>query len=184
MTAWCVRREGELDADDHGRLAALLRAAFPHYAHAYPDRRSWAGARPELRVIAHDGPVPVAHAGVLRRFVQVGEGERFVAVVGMVAVHPDRQGGGVGRALGERLAAALRALPVPHGLLGCGPDRVGFYRAIGWHLLPPTPVSYSPLDVDDASRVVTDHDGWMLLPVAAGVEDWPPGPVRWHGGMI
>ncbi len=184
MTEWRVRREGDLDAGDHERLAALLRAAFPQYAHAYPERRSWAGARPELRVIGYDGPEPVAHAGALRRFVQVGDVDLLVAVVGIVAVHPDRQGRGVGRALGERLAAALRALPVPFGLLGCGPDRVGFYRAIGWHLLPPTPVSYSPLDVDDASRVVTDDEWWMVLPVARALADWPAGAVQWHGAMI
>jgi nodulation protein A len=184
VTDWRVRWEGDLHADDHERLAGLLRAAFPGYAHAYPGRRTWAGARPELRVVGYDGAVPVAHAGALRRFVRIGDAELLVAVVGMVAVHPDRQGGGVGRVLGEHLAAALRALPVPFGMLGCGPDRVGFYRAIGWHLLPPTPVSYSPLDVDDASRVETHHDGWMVLPVTGTVEEWPGGAAQWHGAMI
>lgn len=181
---WRVRRESDLGPDDHDRLAAMLRAAFPDHVHAFPERRSWSGARPELRVVAEDADGPVAHAGALRRFVQVGDVEQLVAVVGLVAVRPDRQGRGIGRQLGGRLRAALGDLAVPFGLLGCAADRTDFYRAAGWRSLPPTPTTYSPIDVEDPSRIVSSDEGWMLLPVSEAIASWPSGPVRWNGSMI
>jgi hypothetical protein len=44
MTVWAVRREGELRPDDHGRIAATLRVAFPAYVGFFAGRLSWAGA--------------------------------------------------------------------------------------------------------------------------------------------
>lgn len=114
--SWASWREGELDPAAHGRIASMLRAAFPAYANAFPGRRSWSGARPELRVVAHDPVGVAAHAGVLRRFIQVVDGDRaveqLVAHVGLVAVRPDLQGSGIGRQLGSRVAdSALERCP-------------------------------------------------------------------------
>ena len=182
---WRTVREDELGPQDHTELAALLRASFPTYAHAYPGSRSWAGARPELRVVAHDDRGPAAHLGAARRFLRLDAGgELLVATVGMVAVRPDLQGGGTGRQLMHHLRRALGDLAVPFGMLQCGEQVYGYYRSVGWHLLPPTPVSYGPLDVDDPHRSVTDTEGWMVLPVAAALEDWPAGGMHWDGEMI
>jgi hypothetical protein len=44
-----------------GRIASMLCAAFPAYINAFPDRRSWSRARPELRVVAHGRAGVAAH---------------------------------------------------------------------------------------------------------------------------
>lgn len=184
---WRVAREGELAATDHAALAALLRAAFPLYAHAYPGRRSWSGARPEARAIGYDRAGPAAHAGILRRFIQIGAGpqvEQLVGVVGMVAVRPDLHGTGLGRELGARTAALLAELAVPYGLLGCAPGLVGYYLAIGWHQLPPVRSIYCPLDVDGPYEVVSEVEDTMLLPVRGALGDWPAGDLHWNGAPV
>jgi nodulation protein A len=166
----------------------MLRAAFPTYVDAFAGRRSWSGARPELRVLAHDRAGVAAHAGVLRRFLQVVDGERtvdqLVALVGLVAVRSDLQGTGVGKQLGSHIADALHELAVPFGLLGCREEVAGYYRSIGWHPLPPTRSVYCPFDIDDASRVVEDSEGWMVLPVAEPLARWPAGDLLWNGAQV
>jgi nodulation protein A len=188
MVSWTVWREGELDPDEHGRIASMLRAAFPAYVRSFPGRRSWSGARPELRVVAHDRAGVAAHAGVLRRFIQVTDGDRaseqLVAVVGLVAVRPDLQGSGVGKQLGFRVTDSLRDLAVPFGLLGCRDEVAGYYRSVGWHALPPTRSVYCPLDIHDPSRVVEDSEGWMVLPVAEALTRWPAGDLLWNGAPV
>jgi nodulation protein A len=188
VVSWTSRREGELGPDEHSRIASMLRAAFPDAASAFSGRRSWSGARPELRVLAHDRAGVAAHAGVLRRFIQVVDGgravEQVVAVVGLVAVRPDLQGSGIGKQLGSHLADSLHELAVPFGLLGCSEKVAGYYRAVGWHHLPPTRSVYCPLDIHDPSRVVEDSEGWMVLPVTEPLARWPTGDLLWNGALV
>lgn len=166
----------------------MLRAAFPAYVNSFPGRRSWSGARPELRVVAHDRAGVAAHAGVLRRFIQVVDGDRaveqLVALVGLVAVRPDLQGSGIGKQLGSRVADSLHDLAVPFGLLGCRDEVTGYYRSVGWHPLPPTRSVYCPLDIHDPSRVVETSEGWMVLPVAEPLAQWPAGDLLWNGAPV
>jgi nodulation protein A len=128
----------------------------------------------------------VAHAGVLRRFVQVRcEGrivEQLVAVVGLVAVRPDRQGSGLGRRLGAGIAGALTELGVPFGLLGCRDQVRGYYRSVGWHALPATRAYHCPLD--DPYRTVADDAGWMVLPVTERFDRWPAGDLHFNGAQV
>ena len=84
--------EGDLTLDDHEALAAMLARTFDAYDHWYAGARSWAGMQPELRVVARDGDVVVAHAGLRRQFVTVGETDLLITAVGMVAVSPAAQG--------------------------------------------------------------------------------------------
>jgi nodulation protein A len=188
VESWEIRREGELGPEDHGRLAAMLRASFPTYVAAFPDRRSWSGARPEARVVAYDDSGVAAHAGILRRFIQVvgpqAATEQVVGVVGLVAVRPDLQGTGVGRQLGVHITGALRELAVPFGLLGCRAEVIGFYKSVGWHELPPTRSVYCPLDVDDSSRTIEDGENWMVLPVLEDLGHWPAGDLLWNGSLV
>ncbi len=55
------------------------------------------------------GDVIVAHAGLIRRFLRAPDHDTSVLVgdVGLVAVHPGRQGQGLGAALMSSLATAL-----------------------------------------------------------------------------
>lgn len=188
MVASTVRREGELGPADHEQIAATLRAAFPTYRGGFAGRHSWAGARPELRIILRDEHGIAAHAGVLRRFIQIVTAERtveqLVAVVGLVAVRPDRQGTGLGGQLGAGITTTLRELAVPFGLLGCHREVQGYYRSVGWQPLPPTRSVYCPLDIEDPYRVVESNEGWMVLPVTEPFARWPRGELHWNGAQV
>ncbi|NEE14068.1 GNAT family N-acetyltransferase [Streptomyces sp. SID7499] len=77
----------------------------------------------------------VAHAGLLRLPVAIGDVETEVMGVGGVAVAPDARGRGLARLV---LAAALdhaRTQGPAHALLFCRPSLVPLYRCLGWHPL-------------------------------------------------
>jgi nodulation protein A len=182
---WQTVREGNVPIETHTALAGLLRAAYPQFPEYFGGRRSWSYVRPELRVIGWAGGSAVATAGVLRRFIEVGGSDQLVAIVGLVAVHPDHQGTGTGLALMEHTAAALTSLDVPFGILMCADRLVGFYQRAGWHLLSPRPVTYSPDDTTEPRPFVDEiATAAMVLPVSAALADWPDGPMNWHGASV
>ncbi|MEV8313477.1 GNAT family N-acetyltransferase [Streptomyces sp. NPDC059900] len=119
----------------------------------------------------HDGRL-VAHVGLLRLPVAIGDTETEVVGVGGVAVAPDMQGRGLARLV---LAAALdhaRTLGPQHALLFCRPPLVALYQRLGWH----------PLDTDvlveqPGSRVVTMPLRTMVTPLRDDAF-WPSEPVR------
>ena len=83
----------EDDVADHAELAVVLARAFPHSGRIGGEQ-SWSSARPELRLVGRaDGQV-VAHAAVLRRFLQIDGRPQLVGDVGLVAVDPERHGVG------------------------------------------------------------------------------------------
>src|SRR4051794_41598678 len=77
----------EDDVVDHASLAALLARAFPR-SRSIGGERSWSSARPELRLVGRADGQGVAHAAVLRRFLQIDGRAPLVGDVGLVAVHP------------------------------------------------------------------------------------------------
>lgn len=169
----------------HAELGILLRAAYPHFPEHFAGLRTWSYVRPEARVIGNDAAGAAATAGVLRRFLEIGTRDQLVGVVGIVAVRPDLQSQGVGSELMSHVARLLAKLNVPYGLLMCGERHVGFYRRAGWHQLTSRRAVYSADDTGEAmpfvDEVVTTA---MVLPVAAGVDDWPDGELRWHGASV
>ncbi|KPI22541.1 hypothetical protein OV320_1578 [Actinobacteria bacterium OV320] len=114
----------------------------------------------------------VAHTGLLRLSVAVGDTGTEVVGVGGVAVAPDVRGQGLARLV---IAAALqhaRAMGPSHALLFCRPPLVPLYQRLGWH----------PLDVDvlveqPEARVVTMPLRTMVTPLHDNAR-WPSGPVR------
>jgi nodulation protein A len=173
---WSSTWEDEVVDAEHELLAALLHRCFPNSRARFPGSESWAGARPELRLVARVDGRPVAHAAVLRRFLQLDAGAQLVGDVGLVGVDPDRRGTGLGAALLARTAAALRGLDLPFGFLTCGEQVAGFYETGGW------------VRVDNPVRMIR-RDGRvqvygglaMALPVTAGMERWPAGRVDRNG---
>ena len=128
----------EDDVVDHAELAVVLARAFPH-AGRIGGEQSWSSARPELRLVGRaDGRV-VAHAAVLRRFLQIDGRAQLVGDVGLVAVDPARHGSGLGAALLARVREALRGLGMPFGFLTCGERVAGFYARGGWVGRPAPP---------------------------------------------
>ncbi|MEV0241949.1 GNAT family N-acetyltransferase [Streptomyces sp. NPDC050674] len=114
----------------------------------------------------------VAHAGLLRLPVAIGDVETEVMGVGGVAVAPDVRGRGLARLV---LSAALdhaRARGPRHALLFCRPPLVPLYQRLGWH----------PLDTEvrveqPGSRVVTMPLRTMVTPLRDQAR-WPSGRVR------
>lgn len=179
-----VTPEGALTLDDHEAIAAMLSRAFPSYSHWYQGPRSWAGMQPELRVVARSGDVVVAHAGLRRMFVQVGESELVVAAVGMVAVSPILQGTGLGAALLGLVGEALDSLEVPYGVLEASERVTPFYRKNGWQPLDGLTGHYNDFTADGAATLVSSDSGWLARPTAAALADWPAGDLHWNGQMV
>ena len=184
--AWSAAWEDDLAPADHDDVGVLLARAFGRSAAPFGPGRSWASARPERRIVARaDRPedgAAVAHIGLLRRFVQIGDAAQIgdvaqlVGDVGLVAVHPDRHGTGLGAALLARCAAELDRLAVPFGLLTCGDHVAGFYASAGWVRVP------GPTRMVRADGTVQVYGAaTMVLPVRAAVDAWPAGRVERNG---
>ncbi|TWX35027.1 GNAT family N-acetyltransferase [Frigoribacterium sp. ACAM 257] len=176
--------EGDLTLDDHEALAAMLARTFDSYDHWYAGARSWAGMQPELRVVARHGDVVVAHAGLRRQFVTVGETDLLVTAVGMVAVSPAAQGTGLGGELLRQVDAALERLGSRFGLLETGEAVQGFYRRAGWLPLHAVTGHYTAFSADGAGVLVSQDEGWLIREVGATAAEWPAGDIRWNGQMV
>lgn len=179
-----ITAEGDLGQSDHEAIAAMLARAFPDYSHWYQGARSWAGMQPERRVVARSGEIVVAHAGIRRQFVTVGETDLLVGCVGMVAVSPILQGTGLGGQLLRLVDAALDHLGVPFGALEAGERVQPFYRKHGWHPLEGVTGHYNDFTADGASTLVSSDHGWLVRPCAVGLPDWPAGDLHWNGQMV
>jgi nodulation protein A len=182
---WEVVEESALTLTDHEAIAAMLAQAFPSWSHWYVGGRSWAGMQPERRVIgrSEDGVV-LAHVGIRRMFVTVGDEDVLVGDTGLVGVAPRLQGTGVGRELMDRVHDVLDGLRVPYGFLGAGEDRIPFYAHMGWHEFPEAVGTFSAFTADGAGVVETEQGGWMVRPVTARLEDWPEGPILLNGQQV
>ena len=177
--SWATAWEDDLAEDDHAALGALLARCFPRSFTPFGPGRSWSSARPELRVVARDAGLPVAHVAVLRRFLQVGDGSVAVGDVGLVAVDPARQGSGLGAALLARCRTTLSGLDLPFGFLTCGEHVAGFYASGGWVPVP------GPTRMVRADGRVQVYGGVsMVLPVRRGIEEWPAGRVDRNGWEV
>jgi nodulation protein A len=186
---WSTVAEGDLTLDDHEALAAMLARTFDAYDHWYAGARSWAGMQPELRVVARDGDVVVAHAGLRRQFVTVGETDLLITAVGMVAVSPTAQGTGLGGELLRQVDTALARLGSRFGLLETGEAVQGFYRRAGWLPLGDTGGNavtghYTAFSADGAGVLVSQDEGWLIREVGATATEWPAGDIRWNGQMV
>ncbi|GAA4906928.1 NodA family N-acyltransferase [Actinomycetospora succinea] len=172
--SWSCRWETALERPEHDGIVALLARSYA--STTFRRGRSWAGARPELRVLGHQGGEVVAHAGLVRRFLRAPDHDTSVLVgdVGLVAVHPGRQGQGLGAALMDAVAVALDRLEVPYGFLTCDPEVRSFYTRCGW-----TPLLEHPLRSIRVDQDLEDHRrNGMLLPVRRPAAEWPSGRIE------
>ena len=168
----------EDDVVDHAELAVVLARAFPH-AGRIGGEQSWSSARPELRLVGRaDGRV-VAHAAVLRRFLQIEGRAQLVGDVGLVAVDPARHGTGLGAALLTQVRAALCELGVPFGFLTCGEQVAGFYARGGWARVPgPTRM----IRADGRTQVYGGVS--MVLALTMPLDAWPSGRIDRNGWEV
>jgi nodulation protein A len=177
---WELRWEGSFAPAEHDTMADLLGLALgqvrPADADIFVGGRSWAGARPELRLLAHDELGLAAHIGVLRRNLRIGATDVAVADLGLFAVRPDSQRRKLGSELLAELQKVLLDLGVPFGFLNCRPDLIDFYSRNGWRLLP-AEVSLRHVHPGDPLQVLTIGGPVFVLPVAADLDSWPAGEI-------
>ncbi|MEV0281291.1 GNAT family N-acetyltransferase [Streptomyces sp. NPDC050610] len=114
----------------------------------------------------------VAHVGLLRLPVAIGDTETEVVGVGGVAVAPGMQGQGLARLVLTTALEHARTMGPQHAILFCRPPLIPLYQRLGWH----------PLDTDvlveqPETRLVTMPLRTMVTPLRDGAH-WPSGPVR------
>ena len=182
LVGWDWRYETHVGVDEHEAIAALLARSYGSTTDAFTTGRSWAGARPEVRVLGRRDSDVVAHAGLIRRLLWAPDHHESVLVgdVGLVAVDPERQGRRLGAALMETVAATLYSLGLNYGFLTCDSDVRPFYQPSGWTHLAEHPVR--SIRVDHALEA--DRRNGMVLPVLATLAEWPSGPIERNGQEI
>ncbi|MFG2839371.1 GNAT family N-acetyltransferase [Streptomyces zaomyceticus] len=119
-----------------------------------------------------DGERLVAHAGLVRIPVAIGDAETEMVGLGGVAVAPDMQGRGLARVV---VAAALdhaRTLGPDHAILFCRPPLVALYQRLGWH-----PVGQDVRVAQPGARVVVMPLRTMVTPLRDDAR-WTPEPLR------
>ncbi|XSC42376.1 NodA family N-acyltransferase [Bradyrhizobium sp. RDT10] len=183
---WRVAWENEMRLADHIELSDFFRKTYgptgAFNAKPFEGHRSWAGARPELRIIGYDARGVAAHIGVLRRFIKVGDVDLLVAELGLYGVRPDLEGLGITHSM-RVMYPVLQKLGVPFGF---GTVR----HALKEHLtrllarrglatiisgvsvrstLPDVYLKLSPTRVEDVLVLV--------LPFGRPLSEWPTGTV-------
>ncbi|MEV5598760.1 GNAT family N-acetyltransferase [Streptomyces sp. NPDC052496] len=121
--------------------------------------------------IRHDGRL-VAHAGLLRLPIAIGDTETEVVGVGGVAVAPGMQGQGLARLVVTATLEHARTMGPRHALLFCRPPLVPLYQRLGWHPLDEDVYVEQPED-----RLVLMPLRTMVTPLHDGAR-WPSGSVR------
>ena len=114
----------------------------------------------------------VAHAGLLRVPVAIGEAETEVVGVGGVAVAPGMQGRGLARLVVTAALEHARTMGPQYALLFCRPPLVALYQRLGWH-----PLDKDVLVEQPGGRLVTMPLRTMVTPLRDDAR-WPSGPVR------
>nr|Q53252.1 RecName: Full=Nodulation protein A [Rhizobium tropici]CAA67137.1 nodA [Rhizobium leucaenae USDA 9039] len=182
---WRLCWENELELAEHIELADFFRMTYgptgPFNAKPFEGSRSWAGARPELRLIAYDANGVAAHLGLLRRFIKIGAIDQLVGELGLYGVRPDLEGLGIGHSV-HAMLPVFGELAVPFAFGTVRPalqkhiERFGRYGPVtilsGIRVsstLPEARLDKPPTRIDDALVIV--------LPIGRSISDWPAGTV-------
>ncbi|MCX4767805.1 GNAT family N-acetyltransferase [Streptomyces sp. NBC_01275] len=121
--------------------------------------------------IRHGGRL-VAHTGLLRLPVAIGDAETEVVGVGGVAVAPDLQGQGLARLVVTAALDHARTMGPQHALLFCRPPLAPLYQRLGWR-----PLDEDVLVEQPGNRLVIMPLRTMVTPLHDNAS-WPSGPVR------
>lgn len=148
-----VLSTADLSAEWRGRLRALLDDAFDG---DFSDD-DWEHALGGWHVVVTDGPLPVAHAAVVPRAIDVGARTFRAGYVEAVGTAPAAQGAGHGS---RAMAEATRLVQRDHELGVLGTGRHAFYERLGWERW-----RGAAFVLRDGERVRTpgEEDGLMVL---------------------
>ncbi|WP_095205325.1 NodA family N-acyltransferase [Mesorhizobium carmichaelinearum] len=180
---WKLCWESELTVADHAQLAEFFRTLYGPTISSrnklFEGHRSWAKARPEFRAIGYDANGVVAHMGLLRRFIKVGEVEMLVAELGLYGVRQDSERLGITYSM-RAIASVLDKLKVPFIFGAVRPQMRNhverFCRSGFGTMFPAVPVRSTQPDVyPDLPPTRTDEMVVWVLPVEGSMSDWPAG---------
>jgi aminoglycoside 2'-N-acetyltransferase I len=138
-------------------LFAQLRALVDEAFDGNFTEEDWQHTLGGWRVIAFDGPVPLAHAAVVPRLLRVATRPFQAGYVEAVATHPDKQRTGLGSLV---MAAATSLIPSHFELGALSTPRPSFYQRFGWESWR------GPSFVEDGPRLIRtadEDDGLMVL---------------------
>jgi aminoglycoside 2'-N-acetyltransferase I len=175
MLTYITCRDHELTATQLTAIRALLDAAFDN-DFADEDNDHAAGG---TRVIAMNGAEIVGHAALVARTVTIAGTPYTVGYVEGVAVAPDRQGQGIGKAI-MRQITDMASRDYPISMLSTG--EIDFYAKFGWQRF----VGESYVDDYGTTVRTADEDGGLMVyttlshlnaPGVAWVCDWRSGDV-------
>nr|CDY73166.1 N-acyltransferase [Bradyrhizobium sp. ARR773] len=183
---WRVAWENELSLADHLELSDFFRKTYGRTgefnAKPFECGRSWAGARPELRIIGYDAHGVAAHMGALRRFIKVGEVDLLVAELGLYGVRPDLEGLGITHSM-RVMYPELQKLGVPFGF---GTVRHALKEHVTRLLARPglatiisgIRVRSTLADVyQNVSPTRIEDVLVLVLPFGQSISDWPTGTI-------
>ncbi|MDA9476841.1 acyltransferase [Bradyrhizobium sp. CCBAU 65884] len=183
---WTRRWESELGLVDHAELAEFFRNSYgptgAFNAQPFEGNRSWAGARPELRVIGYDSRGVAAHLGLLRRFIKIGGVDLLVAELGLYAVRPDLEGLGISHAM-RVMYPNLQELGIPFGFGTVRPAlEKHMTRLVGRQglatLMSGISVRSTHADVyPNLSPIRTEDVIVVVFPVGRSMSEWPTGTI-------
>ncbi|MGY5809874.1 NodA family N-acyltransferase [Rhizobium sp. LEGMi198b] len=180
---WRLCWENELELVEHVELADFFRMTYgptgAFNAKPFEGSRSWAGARPELRLIGYDANGVAAHMGLLRRFIKVGTTDQLVGELGLYGVRRDLEGLGLGHSI-HAMLPVLQELAVPFAFGTVRPALQKHVERFGRHgpltilsgirvrsTLPEARLDKPPTRIEDALVIV--------LPIGRSMSDWPTG---------
>ncbi len=177
---WKTYWENQLEPGDHAELAEFFRNTYGavgawNVKH-FKGSRSWAGARPELRIIGHDERGVAAHFGVLRRFIRLGTIDQLVAEVGLYAVRPDLQRSGIGYQSGINvMIPTLLDLKVPFGFGTVRQELREHVEKASAALMIVSGVRVRSTNLWDKSKTCVEDLLVLVIPLERAVDEWPAG---------
>ena len=168
----------DLSPDERGRVRELMSLAFQDGF----DDHDWDHALGGLHFLIMEGETPVAHASVVqRRFLHEGRSWRG-GYVEAVAVHPGRQGLGLGKAV---MAEVERAIDRAYefGALSASEAGRGLYLGRGWLPWRGETCVMAPHGL---VRTPDDDDSTLVRSVPGGAELRLPGMLAcdWRDGDV
>lgn len=129
-----VLRESDITLKQHARLAVLFRATLD--PRSFPGCVSWAGARPEHRVVATVDGVIVGHTGILAKEILVDGTAYRAGQTGLISLDPRFADDGVAGLVQEATNARLATMDIDFGYANVAQDAVGHHTWKGWTHLP------------------------------------------------
>jgi predicted GNAT family N-acyltransferase len=122
-------------------------------------------------VLILENGIAVAHAGLVKQTVAVGEHFVTVAGVGGVLTRPDCRGRGFGQmAMQKAEEFAQQCLMTSFGMLFCRAEMCAWYEQLGWSRIS------EPVWIDQTEGII--QAPLAVMTKAFGEERWPSGEVR------